>query len=164
MKRLCLILISSAVFICGCQTDKQIPVTALPSSPIGATQRMTRLEGDSLRADKWEALKMNWHLQVFPECRDYMDVVLKAISTKTAALDYSRYPAATFDVRVEIYQDGRIDNVAIYGDTNIPPNYIQAIKDCSPFPKWPDKMRAIVGQEYWVMYISSGFGLTVPPG
>ena len=164
MKRPCLILVLSAVFICGCQTNKQISVTALPSSPTGATQRMPHLEGDSLRADKWEALKMDWHLQVFPECRDYMAEVLKAISTKTAALDYSRYPAATFDVRVEIYQDGRIDNVAIYGDTNIPPNYIQAIKDCSPFPKWPDKMRAIVGQEYWVMYISSGFGLTVPPG
>jgi hypothetical protein len=124
---------------------------------------MPHLKGDSLRADKWEALKIDRHLQEVPECRDYMHEVLKAIVTKTDAWDYSKYPEAKFDVRVEIYQDGRIGNVAIYGDTNIPPNYIQAIKDCSPFPKWPDKMRAIVGQEFWVMYINSGYSSTPPP-
>jgi hypothetical protein len=92
-----------------------------------------------------------------------MNEVLRAVVRKTSALDYSKYPSASFDVRLEIYWDGKIGNLAIYGATNVPQPYIQAIKECSPFPKWPDKMRAIIRKEYWVMYISSGFNLE-PPG
>ncbi len=138
------------------QYNEQIPVTVLASR--------AESQGSSMSADWHAARTTDYHLLDVPECRKYMDEVLAAIGNKTDALDYSKFPSATFELRLEIYQDGRIRSIAICGDTNIPLAYIQAIKNCSPLPKWPDRMRTVVGGPYWVMYVDSGFNLSAPPG
>jgi hypothetical protein len=136
------------------QSNMQIPVTMLANR--------AESQGGPLSADWHAARTTNYHMLDFPECQDYIDEVLAAIGKKTDALDYSKFPSALFELRLEIYQDGRIRSITICGDTNIPPAYIQAIKNCSPLPKWPDRMRPVVGGLYWVMYIDSGFNLPAP--
>lgn len=138
------------------QRNEQIPVTVLANR--------AESKGSSLSADWHAARTMDYHMLDVPECQDYMNEVMVAIGKRTDALDYSKFPSAVFELRLEIYQDGRIRSIAICGDTNIPPAFIQAIKNCSPLPKWPDRMRPVVGGPYWVMYIDSGFNLSAPPG
>ena len=168
-----LVAILSTLVICGCasQGDKQTPVTMLPSpsSRTNTTRQVGKphLEGDSLYADQQAALTTFYHLLESRECVNYINEVLRIISAKASGPDYSKYAGfGEFDIRIEIYQNGSIGNVSIYGYTNavLTPLHIQAIKHCSPLPPWPDKMRAIVGQEYWVMYIRSGFGAEPGPG
>ena len=49
-----------------------------------------------------------------------------------------------------LHEDGSVTDIKISGDTNalVAPFCIQAIKDCSPFPKWPDAMCSIVKTNY----------------
>jgi hypothetical protein len=138
------------------QRNEQIPVTVLANR--------AESKGSSLSADWHAARTTDYHMLDVPECKDYMDQVMAAIGKRTDTLDYSKFPSAAFELRLEIYQDGTIRSIAICGDTNIPPAYVQAIKNCSPFSKWPDRMRPVVGGPYWVLYIDSGFNLSAPPG
>jgi len=93
-------------------------------------------------------------LNGLPECGNY---ILKVLGN----LDESAYTncpvGTTFYLRMEIYQDGSIGNVAVDGWTDAvrTPLFIQAIKK-SRFPKWPDTMRAIVGQDYFIMWTDTG--------
>jgi len=52
--------------------------------------------------------------------------------------------------KFNLCQDGKVTDLTISGFTNsvAAPHCIQAIKECSPFPKWPDGMRSIVGKDY----------------
>jgi hypothetical protein len=158
MKLSSLIPILSAISICGCQSSKQEPVMVLFPYPDEATQ-------NSFYSDKLAALQTNVHLEENPECRNYIHDILNDISTETPVFDhaFNSVPHDTsFDVRIELHQDGSIGNIAIYGYTNpvVTMPYIKAIKDCSPFPKWPDKMRSVVKGEYWVMYITCDLKMT----
>jgi hypothetical protein len=150
--------------VCGCKSknNEQIGVTVLPSSSAEMAQQKDRqhLQGDSLFADRQAALRMNDRLNEVPECGNY---ILKVLGN----LDESAYTncpvGTTFYLRIEIYQDGSIGNVAVDGWTNAArtPLFIQAIKK-SRFPKWPDTMRSIVGQDYFILWTDTG--TPFPPG
>ena len=143
------IVILFAVF-CGCSAGHDTP----------------HLQGGSWSADRFAAQRTSEHLQMDSQCRAYTATVLDTIVKKTSGFDASKWPQdARFYVRIEIHPDGSIGNVAIGGYTNAvaTPLYIRAIKDSAPLPKWPANMRSIVGQDYWVMYIHTGFNMT-PPG
>jgi hypothetical protein len=161
MKFPCLIVILSVTFICGCESrsNQQIPVTVLPSN---AMQQINQQLAD----DKWSEREMMLRLHQAPECRNYMDKVASAISAKCSALNAISSPHDTMiDAQFKLHEDGSVGDVTISGNTNtaVAQLCIQAIKDCSPFPKWPDKMCSIVGREYFVMYYQLGFDMT-PPG
>jgi len=89
-----------------------------------------------------------------PECRDYDAKLISDIANKWfGLLDTNRFhhpDNGTIVARFKLHQDGNVSDIKISGNTNalVAPFCIQAIKDCSPFPKWPDKMRSIVGQDY----------------
>ena len=139
--------IASAMCFCGCESQgtRQIPVTVLNPQ---------HLQGDSLYADRQAALRVNDHLCQVPECYNYTVEILKDLKSPI----FTNCPdGASFDLRIEIYPDGSIGNVAVYGWTNAvwTPLYIQAIKT-SQFPKWPDRMHSIVGQDYLIMWINTG--------
>jgi hypothetical protein len=106
---------------------------------------------------------MDSRLSQVPECRNYILEVLKDLKTPV----FTNCPdGSSFDVRIEIYHDGSIGNVAVYGWTNAvwTPLYIQEIKT-SQFPKWPDTMHSIIGQDYFTMWIKTGvYPLTLGPG
>ncbi|MGA9451268.1 MAG: hypothetical protein WBW41_07985 [Verrucomicrobiia bacterium] len=151
--------------VCGCESREngQIPVTVLPSSLTDMAQQKNRqhLQGDSWH-DDWEAaLSMEERLSYVPECRDYILEVTKNLSPPT----YTNCPdGVSFYARLEIYQDGSIGSVAVYGWTNAVyvPLYIQAIKK-SHIPKWPARMHSIVGQDYFIMWLNTGV-YPVTPG
>jgi lipoprotein NlpI len=50
----------------------------------------------------------------------------------------------------KLHRDGSVSDIEISGNSNSPiaPFCVQAIMDCSPFPKWPDKMHPVAGQDY----------------
>ena len=160
----CYFAILISLVVCGCQSrnDERIPVTVLPSSSAEIAQQKARqhLQGGSLYADRQAALRMNARLCQVPECYNYTLEILKDLN-ESAYTNCSE--GTTFDIRIEIYQDGSIGNVAVDGWTNAvsTPLFIQAIKK-SHFPKWPDTMRSIVGQDYFIMWINSG--MPYPPG
>ena len=164
MKCCHLLAILILLVVCGCKSrnNEQIPVTVLPSSSAEMAQQKDRqhLQGHSLYADRQAALRMNDRLNEVPVCGNY---ILKVLGN----LDESAYTncpvGTTFYLRIEIYQDGSIGNVAVDGWTNAVrmPLFIQAIKK-SRFPKWPDAMRSIVGQDYFIMWIHTG--TPFPPG
>jgi hypothetical protein len=120
------------------------------------------LEGGSLYADRQAALRMNDRLNEVPECRDYILEVLRNLNESA----YTNCPVGpTFYLRIETYQDGSIGNVVVDGWTDAvrTPLFIQAIKQ-SQFPKWPDKMRSILGHDYFVMWVHTGNPFPPGPG
>jgi hypothetical protein len=167
MKCYSFVAILFSVVICGCESrnNGQIPITTLPSSSTELAQQKNRqhLQGDSLYADRQASLSMNDRLSQVPECRNYMLEVVKNLSSPI----YTNCPDGTsFYARLEIYQDGIIGNVAVYGWTNAVyvPLYIQAIKK-SHIPKWPATMHSIVGQDYFIMWLNTGvYPLSPGPG
>jgi hypothetical protein len=162
MKRYSFVVILFSVVICGCESRNsgQIPITALPSS---STEIAQHLQGDSLYVDRQAALSMDDRLSQVSECRDY---ILEVVKNLTSPI-YTNCPdGASFYARLEIYQDGSIGNVAVYGWTNgvYVPLYIQAIKK-SHIPKCPATMHSIVGQDYFIMWLHTGvYPLTPGPG
>ena len=167
MERYSLVAILFLVVICGCESrnNGQLPITALPSSSTEIAQQKNcqHLQGDSLYADREAALTMDGHLSQVPECRDY---ILEVIRSLTPPI-YTNCPdGASFSVRLEIYQDGSIGNVAVYGWTNAVyvPLYIQAIKK-SHISKWPARMHSVVGQDYFILWLHTGvYPLSPGPG
>jgi hypothetical protein len=118
------------------------------------------LQGGSLYADRQAAKRMMERLKGVAECEDYDLEVLRNLDQSA----YTNCPlGTTFYLRIEIYQDGSIGNVAVDGWTDAvrTPLFIQAIKR-SHFPKWPDTMHSIVGQDYFIMWIDTG--TPFPPG
>jgi len=167
MKRYSFIAILCSLVICGCESrnSRQTPITALPSSSTEIAQQKNRqhLQGDSLYADRQAALSMDDHLSQVPECRNYILEVIKNLAPPI----YTNCPdGASFHARLEIYQDGSIGDVEVYGWTNsvYVPLYIHAIKK-SHIPKWPTTMRAIVGHDYFIMWLHTGvYPVEAPPG
>jgi hypothetical protein len=158
MKRCHFLAILILLVVCGCKSrnNEQIPVTVLPSSSAEMAQQKDRqhLQGGSLYADRQAALIMNHRLNEVPECGNHILEVLKNLNNSA----YTNCSVGTtFNLRIEIYQDGSIGNVAVDGWTNAvrTPLFIQVIKK-SHFPKWPDTMRSIVGQDYFIMWIDTG--------
>ncbi|HEY1662946.1 MAG TPA: hypothetical protein VGI03_11050 [Verrucomicrobiae bacterium] len=144
--------------VCGCEggSFKQIPTTILPSPDIKMVQQKDQqhLQGSSLNADRQEAVVMNDRLLEVPECRNYTYEILGKLNNAA----FTNCPVGTtFYLRLEIYQDGSIGNVAVNGWTNAihVPLYIRDIKK-SQFPKWPETMRNIVGKDYFIMWINTG--------
>jgi len=166
MKRYALLAIVLSLVVCGCESRKseQPPVTVLPSSSSDLAQQKDQqhLQGNSLDADRDSARNMLQRLLQKQECDHYLNYILAHLNSPI----YTNCPdGASFKLRMEIYQDGSIGNVAVYGWTNAVyvPLYIQAIKK-SHFPKWPDTMYSIVGQDYFIMWIDTGvYPLTVGP-
>ena len=105
---------------------------------------------------------MDYRLSRVPECMDYILEVVKNLSPPI----YTNCPdGASFHARLEVYQDGSIGNVAVYGwtDAVYVPMYIQAIKK-SHIPKWPATMHSLVGRDYYVMWLSTGVYPLEPQG
>jgi hypothetical protein len=121
--------------------------------------------GRILSADELSRREIMARLQKIPECRAYNEKFVSAISAKTSALDASSSPHDTMILAtVKFHQDGNVSDITISGNTNAPIAQlcIKAIKDCSPFPKWPDKMRSIAGKEYLEIHFNFGFNMTGP--
>ena len=157
------ILVSLLVTGCGSPNNGQVPITPLPPSPAETGQEKERehLQGGSLEADQQEARQMNDRLNEVPECSSYLNQVLQCLNGSA----YTNCPVGTtFRLRIEIYQDGSIGNVAVYGWTNAvrTPLFIQAIK-MSHFPKWPDAMHSMVWRNYFIMWIDTGCPYPPPP-
>jgi hypothetical protein len=89
-----------------------------------------------------------------PELQDYDQKLVSSIENRWYELmDKSQYDVSDNEkivARFKLHQDGTVSDIKTSGNTNAlaAPLCIQAIQDCSPFPKWPDKMRSIVGQDY----------------
>jgi hypothetical protein len=164
MKRCYILGVVVSLVVCGCESQhsEQIPVTILPPPSAETAQQQDRqhLQGGSLYADRQAALKMNDRLNEVPECRSYILAVLSDLN-QSAYTNCS--VGTTFYLRLEIYQNGSIGNVAVDGWTNAvsTPLFIQCIKQ-SHFSKWPDSMRSIVGRDYFVMWVHTG--TPSPPG
>jgi hypothetical protein len=121
---------------------------------------------NSQHDDELSARKILDRLQTVPECRAYTEKFMTTISQGVRAYDATKVPHDTMIVaRFKLHQDGSVSDIVISGNTNAPvaPLCIRAIKDSSPFPKWPSKMRPIVGREYLEIYYRFGFNMT-PPG
>jgi hypothetical protein len=142
--------------VCGCENQRQIPVTVLPSSSSGVAQEKEQqhLQGGSLDADHQETLRISELMDEVPECRNY---VLEVINNLNQSAYTNVAVGTTFYLRMEIYQDGSIGDVAVDGWTSPvrTPLFIQAIKG-SHFPKWPGSMRSIVGHDYFIVWIDTG--------
>jgi len=154
----CYFAVLISLVVCGCQSrnDERIQVTVLPLSLAKMAQQKDRqhLQGGSLYADRQSALRMSARLNEVPECENYILEVLKNLN-ESAYTNCS--VGTTFYLRIEIYQDGSIGNVAVDGWTNAikTPLFIQAIRR-SHFPKWPDTMHSIVRQDYFIMWTHTG--------
>jgi len=89
-----------------------------------------------------------------PEFQDYDQKLVSDISQKWhALLDKEKYDDSDngkLVVAFKLYQDGNVSDIKLSGNTNAlaAPCCVQAIKDCSPFPKWPDVMRSIVNTNF----------------
>jgi hypothetical protein len=161
---------SSSLVVLGCasQSNRQIPVTVLPSHLTNTNQSTTQsqlLTGDFF-ADELAAKQISASLWAVPECREYMDIVYKRIGARSTDCDSISSPHDTMiTAKFDLHQDGTISDVAITRNTNAPvaPCMVQAIKNCSPFPRWSEKMRSIVGQDYFIIYYPFGFNVTPPP-
>ena len=165
MKLTVLFLILSAAFICGCEntSTSSIPVTTLPPSSTGGSQE--KQKPDDFFADEQSARETDEHLMAVPECRDYMEKIIKTISAKSSACDSIPSPHDTLIVaRFNLHQDGSVTDIAISGNTNAPvaPALVQALKKCSPFPSWPNIMRPVVGKDFCEIYYRFGFNMTSP--
>lgn len=109
------------------------------------------LQGGSWVADRQQAMRLALRLKEVPECSSYYPQLMQWLNTGA----YTNCPPGTiFWLRMEIYQDGSIGNVAVYGWTNAvsTPLFIKDIK-MSHFPKWPERMRSIVGRDYFIMWV-----------
>ena len=123
-----------------------------------------QLHGD-LSSDEALAGKINLDLEAIPDCRSYMHMLFAKIQDRVSNLDAASSPHDTMiDARYILHQDGAISDVTISGNTNAPigPSLVQAIRSCSPFLKWPDNMRSIVGEDHFVVYCHYGFNMTAP--
>jgi hypothetical protein len=134
----------------------------------GMTQQTNRpnSRNDAVSVDEKSRRETMAKLETIPECRDYLGKYNTAISAKCSNFDTKSSPHDTMiQVRFILHQDGSVSDIVISGDTSAPvaPMCIKAIKDCSPFPKWPDKMRSIVGKDYLEIHYHFGFNMT-PPG
>jgi hypothetical protein len=134
--------------ICGCVTR---------------VENEQRLQGDSLYTDRQEAKEVYNRLLQVPECQDYVQSFWKYLNHPL----FTNCPdGSSFDVRMEIYQDGRMGSVDVYGWSNAvyTPLYIDTIKQ-SKLPKWPKKMHSVVGKNYFVFWFSTGvYPIPVGPG
>ena len=89
-----------------------------------------------------------------PECRAYdQKLISKIVDKWHDLLDKSAFHSSDGGKVIagfKLFQDGNISDIKISGDTNlvVAPLCIQAIKDCSPFLKWPDTMRSTVETNY----------------
>ena len=85
-----------------------------------------------------------------PECRAYDKIVMSAIQNRWYnLLDTEKFISSEPDkivVTFELHEDGNVTGTKVNGGTNsvAAPLCMQAIKDCSPFQKWPDAMGSIV--------------------
>ncbi|GEM_PF-6081697 len=148
MRLLFSITILVVLFICGCESQKQISITKLPPT-----------ESENHAA----------YLKLFDstEGKKYIDKIFSTIDAKIDVLENSPTPLDTsFKVRFNVYQDGTISDIQILENTNstVASRLVEAIKDCSPLPKWSDKMRSIAGQDVFEWNCDFGFNLTVGPG
>ncbi|HEX3855854.1 MAG TPA: hypothetical protein VHY30_00990 [Verrucomicrobiae bacterium] len=101
-----------------------------------------------------------------PKCRAYLDKYTSAISAKFSDSDTKSSPHDTIiTAKFNLHQNGDVSDITVSGNTNSPAASIciKAIRECSPFPKWPDKMRLIVGKDYLEIHYSFGFNMTPPP-
>jgi hypothetical protein len=117
-------------------------------------------------ADRRSALEVMHKLDASPDCRNYYRFALSEIFSNCSVCDKIPSPRDTkILARFKLHQDGRISDVTISGDTNalVAPCCIKALKECPPLPKWPEKMRAIVGDDNFIIYIDFGYNMT-PPG
>ena len=133
---------------------------------------MIRLMKASLRKDfpalsSDERLRRETAIKLYedPECNDCLDQITASIFKKTDTCNGSSSPKDTMlKVKYILNQKGNISDIVITGNTNAPVALclIQAIKNCPAFPKWPDKMRAIVGKVSRETGIDFGFNMTPP--
>jgi lipoprotein NlpI len=73
--------------------------------------------------------------------------------------------AGNIVAKFRLHQDGTVTDIKVSGNTNPRANWIceQAIIECSPFPKWSDKMRSSVGQDYRDITYKFYIGRPPPP-
>jgi hypothetical protein len=113
--------------------------------------------------DELSARKMMEKLEKVPECRAYLRSAMEPIHMP--AYEASSLPHDfVVVVRFKLHADGSVSDLAATQNTNSPvaPLCLRVIKDRSPFPKWPSKMRSVVGQDYFEIYYRFGWNMTPP--
>ena len=118
---------------------------------------------DSWEADRQASLAIRKKLVAVPEFKDYLTKCSRRILAKNINPKGSRTLFAIL-ARFKLNDNGTISEVEISGDTNAPsaPFILKAIRECSPFPKWPKRMRSAVGKPFLEIYID--YGCVPPPG
>jgi hypothetical protein len=117
-------------------------------------------------ADEELSDHMTRKLKAFPAYIDYLVKCQDAIIA-TPIKDKGSRRNTMIDARFMLGEDGTVKDIEISGATNAPvaPRVIKAIRSCSPFPKWPSGMLAVVGKPYLRMYMHFGFNMKPPdPG
>jgi hypothetical protein len=127
----------ASFFLTGCKTMTE---SASQADQLGAT--MKSAEGHTFFTQKCrECQDYDWKnfTNILSRCDDLVDKN-NAFTKKTAEV------IATFNLQ----NDGSVNDIIISGDTNsiVASFLVQAIKDCAPFPRWPDQMRSVVKQSY----------------
>ena len=113
--------------------------------------------------EELSARKMMEKLEKVPECLEYLRRAMEPIHRP----DYEARSLPhdfVVVVRFKLHEDGSISDLATTQNTNSPvaPLCVRAIENRAPFPKWPSKMRSIVGQDYFEIYYRFGWNMTPP--
>jgi hypothetical protein len=114
--------------------------------------------------DELSARKMMDKLNKVPECRTYLKRAMEPI--QMPAYDARSLPHDfVVVVGFKLHEDGSVSDLAATQNTNSPVASlcIRAIKNRSPFPKWPSQMRSVVGHDYFEIYYRFGWNMTPPP-
>ena len=117
-------------------------------------------------ADEELSDQMTRKLRVVPAYGDYLAKCEAAILAKPINGKGSPRNTMIF-ARFKLHEEGTVKDIEISGNTNAPvaARVIKTIRSCSPFPKWPDGMRSVVGKPYLSIYLHFGFNVNPPdPG
>jgi len=118
---------------------------------------------NSWEADREASLAITRKLIAVPAFRDYLTKCDGRILAKNINPKGSR-TLFTILARYKLNDNGTVSEVEISGDTNAPaaPFILKAIRECSPFPKWPKGMRSAIGKPFLESYID--YACVPPPG
>ena len=116
------------------------------------------LSTNAWAADEELSDQMTRKLRVVPEYGDYLAKCTDAILAKQVNDKGSPRNTVIF-ARFKLHEGGTVKDIEISGNTNAPvaARVIKTIRSCTPFPKWPDGMRSVVGKPYLRIYFHFGF-------
>ena len=113
---------------------------------------------NSWEADEEVSTELTKKLRAVSAFGDYQAKCTGAIVQKP--VKWKGSPVGTFIVaRFKLHENGIVSMIELSGSTNTPaaPSIIRNIRNCSPFPRWPEGMRSAAGKPYLEIYVHYGF-------